>query len=48
MKLKLTTPAVAASVTALAAAAEEVRVYNWSDYIDEDLLEQFEAETGYD
>ncbi len=28
------------------AAAEEVRVYNWSDYIDEELLEKFEAETG--
>jgi putrescine transport system substrate-binding protein len=33
---------------ASAAAAEEVRVYNWSDYIDEALLEKFEAETGYD
>jgi putrescine transport system substrate-binding protein len=30
------------------AHAEEVRIYNWSDYIDEDLLEQFEAETGYE
>ncbi len=28
--------------------AEEVRVYNWSDYIDEDLLAKFEQETGYD
>ena len=28
------------------AAAEEVRVYNWSDYIDESLLERFEKETG--
>ena len=28
------------------ATAEEVRVYNWSDYIDESLLEKFEAETG--
>ena len=26
--------------------AEELRVYNWSDYIDEALLEKFEAETG--
>ena len=26
--------------------AEEVRVYNWSDYIDEELLTQYEAETG--
>lgn len=30
------------------ALAEEVRVYNWSDYIDEALLEKFEAETGID
>jgi putrescine transport system substrate-binding protein len=25
-----------------------VRVYNWSDYIDEDLLTKFEEETGID
>lgn len=30
------------------ALADEVRVYNWSDYIDEALLEKFEAETGID
>jgi len=30
------------------AAAEEVRVYNWSDYIDEALLQKFEDETGID
>ena len=24
------------------ATAQEVRVYNWSDYIDESLLEKFE------
>ena len=29
-----------------AAAADEVRVYNWSDYIDESILAEFEAETG--
>ena len=29
-----------------AAFAEEVRVYNWSDYIDEDLLSKFQEETG--
>lgn len=29
-----------------AAMAQEVRVYNWSDYIDEALLEKFEQETG--
>ena len=28
------------------AAAEEVRVYNWSDYIDEALLTKFQEETG--
>jgi putrescine transport system substrate-binding protein len=38
----------AIALTAGMASAEEVRVYNWSDYIDEALLEQFEAETGYD
>ena len=44
---------LAASVLALgastfAAVAQErvVNVYNWSDYIDEALLEKFEAETG--
>ncbi|MFD3191724.1 polyamine ABC transporter substrate-binding protein [Sedimentitalea sp. HM32M-2] len=31
-----------------AAMADEVRVYNWSDYIDEELLRNFEAETGID
>lgn len=30
------------------AISEEVRVYNWSDYIDEELLQKFEDETGYD
>ena len=25
-----------------------MRVYNWSDYIDEELLTKFEAETGID
>ena len=29
-----------------AALAEEVHVYNWSDYIDEELLAKFEEETG--
>ncbi|NNE53787.1 MAG: polyamine ABC transporter substrate-binding protein [Sulfitobacter sp.] len=36
----------AAALTTSAALAEEVRVYNWSDYIDESLLEKFEQETG--
>lgn len=34
------------ALATVAAHAEEVRVYNWSDYIDEDLLDKFEAETG--
>ena len=38
--------AVLALVAAGMASADEVRVYNWSDYIDEALLEKFEAETG--
>ena len=42
-------PVLAASVLAFAASAafaDEVRVYNWSDYIDEELLTKFEEETG--
>lgn len=38
----------ALALVAGTAAAQEVRVYNWSDYIDEDLLAQFEEETGID
>ena len=45
--LMLTTTATLA-LAASAASAQEVRVYNWSDYIDEDLLTQFEEETGLD
>ncbi|HKL46359.1 MAG TPA: polyamine ABC transporter substrate-binding protein [Roseovarius sp.] len=46
-KLILTTTATLA-LGALSATAQEVRVYNWSDYIDEDLLAKFEEETGLD
>ena len=28
--------------------AQEVRVYNWSDYIDDSIIEDFEKETGID
>ncbi len=28
------------------AQQKEVRVYNWSDYIDDQILKDFEAETG--
>ncbi|WP_339769130.1 polyamine ABC transporter substrate-binding protein [uncultured Pseudosulfitobacter sp.] len=38
----------ALAVIASSAMAEEVRVYNWSDYIDESLLTKFEEETGID
>ena len=36
----------AIALTSMTAQADEVRVYNWSDYIDEALLEKFEKETG--
>ena len=45
-KTLITTTALIALGTA--AAAEEVHVYNWSDYIDEELLTKFEEETGID
>ena len=45
MKKMMLSTAAAIAVSG-AAMAEEVRVYNWSDYIDEELLEKFEAETG--
>ena len=48
MSKKLLAGVAVATLTATAAMAEEVRVYNWSDYIDEALLEKFEAETGLD
>lgn len=34
------------AIGAVSATAEEVHVYNWSDYIDESLLSKFEDETG--
>jgi len=45
MKMGMTL-AAALAVAASAVGAEEVRVYNWSDYIDEELLTKFTAETG--
>lgn len=48
MKYRILSGVAAAALMAGAATAEEVRVYNWSDYIDESLLEKFEAETGID
>ncbi|MBV1863699.1 MAG: polyamine ABC transporter substrate-binding protein [Rhodobacteraceae bacterium] len=37
---------LAATTVAGTAMAEEIHVYNWSDYIDEELLAKFETETG--
>jgi putrescine transport system substrate-binding protein len=48
MTSKILPLTVAASLMASTAVAEEVRVYNWSDYIDEELLTKFEEETGID
>jgi len=48
MNLKYVALTLAAGLAATAATAEEVRVYNWSDYIDEELLSKFEEETGID
>lgn len=47
MKSLMTSSAAFALMTTVA-LADEVRVYNWSDYIDEALLEKFETETGID
>ncbi|MDV7143056.1 polyamine ABC transporter substrate-binding protein [Tropicimonas sp. TH_r6] len=46
MKRKIAILSLTVSAFACAAVADEVRVYNWSDYIDEELLEKFESETG--
>ncbi|GAA6165415.1 polyamine ABC transporter substrate-binding protein [Pelagimonas sp. KU-00592-HH] len=46
MNKTLFTLAASVALGAMAASADEVRVYNWSDYIDEDLLTKFEEETG--
>ncbi|MES0884065.1 polyamine ABC transporter substrate-binding protein [Roseibium sp. SCP14] len=48
LKLKSCTVFAAALMSAQVAWSEEVRVYNWAEYIDEDLLTKFEEETGYD
>ena len=48
MKTNFLSIATVAVVSTSAAFAEEVRVYNWSDYIDEELLSKFEQETGID
>ncbi len=48
MRHLIMTTTAALALGAITASAEEVRVYNWSDYIDEALLEKFETETGLD
>lgn len=48
MTKTLVTLTAAAALCAGAVSAQEVRVYNWSDYIDDDLLTRFEEETGID
>ncbi len=48
MTIKTFTLAAVVALGGVAASAEQVRVYNWSDYIDESLLEKFEKETGID
>lgn len=46
MKHAILSSVALAALAAGAATAETVRVYNWSDYIDESLLDKFEEETG--
>ena len=46
MSFKSLTATAIVALAASTAFAEEVRVYNWSDYIDEELLAKFEEETG--
>lgn len=48
MKIQTLTLAAVLALASASAYADEVRVYNWSDYIDEDLLTKFEEETGID
>ena len=38
--------AIALAMSGTVAVAQEVRVYNWSDYIDDSILEDFKKETG--
>ncbi len=46
MKKLSTLAAIGLLAAGSVANADEVRVYNWSDYIDESLLTKFEEETG--
>lgn len=44
--LRTTALATVLALGAQAAIAAELRIYNWSDYIDEDVIKDFEKETG--
>jgi putrescine transport system substrate-binding protein len=52
MAFRLLRPLAALAVFAVSmggaglASAEEIRIYNWSDYIDDQILKDFTAETG--
>ncbi|PWW01364.1 spermidine/putrescine-binding protein [Hoeflea marina] len=48
LKTRLLTAAALLAATTMMASAQErvVNVYNWSDYIDESILEEFTKETG--
>jgi putrescine transport system substrate-binding protein len=46
MKIAAILSASVLALSAAAADAAELKVYNWSDYIDEEILKEFEAETG--
>ena len=46
MKHRLISATATLALLAGSALAEDVRVYNWSDYIDEALLTKFTADTG--
>lgn len=48
MKANKTLAIVLGSAVAVPAFADELHIYNWSDYIAEDTIEKFEAETGID
>lgn len=46
--LTITASALALSLTVAHAQERKLNIYNWSDYIDEEILTEFEAETGID
>ncbi len=46
--IRILAAAAAFMLVAAPSLAQVVNVYNWSDYIDEDILDEFKAETGID